>query len=164
MFRKLLLPLLVIPVLFSVLVQAAPAPWGFAINLEKRECGNFWPGDEYVIYKLQDGWEYYTSYDKIQETTTDEGQGISFETVAGTCNLKDEKAYSRNDYTECCRNLGLSVVDVPKDKSDGPATSLQTVAQVSPIIIILIVLVCVVFLGILAGVIFLLIKRSKGNK
>jgi hypothetical protein len=160
MFRKILFTLISFPVFFSVLTQSAPAPWGFAINVEKKECGNFWPGDEFVSYKLPEGWEYYASFDRAQDSTPSGEVGISFITIAGTCKLQDEKAYGKNDYTECCRNLGLSVVEVPKGKSDGPAESLKSVAQIFPIIII-IILVCVLIPCILSLALFIKYKLSK---
>jgi hypothetical protein len=77
-------------------VTAAPAPWGIALNHETKECGGYWPGDEYVDYRLPGGWKEYRpkSY----------GINSSIETESGTCSFKI------GDEEKCCQELGYKYV------------------------------------------------------
>jgi hypothetical protein len=79
--------------------QAAPGPWGIALNHQTRECAGFWPGDEFVAYHLPDGWKpYFPKYDPKTGAT-------SLETEAGSCDYK-----RKGDEGKCCSQLGYVYV------------------------------------------------------
>lgn len=96
--------------LFLLLAQvskAAPAPWGLAINTQTKECAGFWAGDEFVAYKLPEGWKaYFPKYDPETKTTT-------FETEIGSCDFK-----KKGDEEKCCGQLGYKYVsdNIGKDQ------------------------------------------------
>lgn len=78
--------------------KAAPAPWGIALNAETKECAGFWPGDEFVDYKLPEGWKsYFPKYDPETKITT-------LETEIGSCDFKIREE------EKCCQQLGYSYV------------------------------------------------------
>lgn len=99
--KKLIFALVIVSaVIFSnSFTKAAPTPWGIALNLETKECAGFWAGDEFVDYKLPEGWEaYFSKYDPETRTTT-------FETDIGECDFK-----MKGDEEKCCQQLGYVYV------------------------------------------------------
>ncbi|MCX6796365.1 MAG: hypothetical protein NTW06_02600 [Candidatus Falkowbacteria bacterium] len=77
-------------------VFAAPGPRGIAINQQTKECMAFWPGDEFEINELPNGWEdFYPDY-----------YPLNIATPYGECNIKREE-----NYVECCKQLNLLVLD-----------------------------------------------------
>jgi hypothetical protein len=79
--------------LAGVWLLLAPLPPGIALNLETKECAGYWAGDEYVDYKLPEGWVAYEvgSQDRI-------------ETEVGTCTYAPSDGYGAAE--SCCRELG----------------------------------------------------------
>ena len=86
--------------LFSAQVsQAAPAPWGLALNHETKECAGYWAGDEFVDYKLPEGWKaYYPTYDNP------DSRWEKIKTEAGECSFQISKEEA------CCMELGYRFV------------------------------------------------------
>lgn len=81
------------------IAQAAPAPWGIALNHQTKECAGFWPGDEFVAYHLPDGWQaYFPHYDPGTGVTT-------LVTELGSCDFK-----RKGDEAKCCGQLGYNYV------------------------------------------------------
>ncbi len=73
---------------------AGPGPWGIALNLQSLACTSYWPGDEYMYYRLPAGWQAYYPDD----------QGVI--SIGGrSCN------YYQDGAKECCRQLGYAFVD-----------------------------------------------------
>jgi hypothetical protein len=83
-----------IVLLLSGFVVAAPEPWGLALNEDTKECINFWPGDEFIIHDLPEGFVFYAP--------THDGDRVFFETSFGSCDMLYN---SQNDYSECCVQL-----------------------------------------------------------
>jgi hypothetical protein len=80
--------------------QAAPAPWGLALNLETKECAGFWAGDEFTGYHLPDGWKaYYPVYDPSGNS-----HWGKIHTEVGDCSFQIRKEEA------CCMELGLAFV------------------------------------------------------
>ena len=75
----------------------APLPPGIALNLETKECAGYWAGDEYVDYKLPEGWVAYER----------DSQG-RIETEVGTCTYAPSDGYGPAE--SCCRELGYRYV------------------------------------------------------
>ena len=79
--------------------HAAPAPWGLAINTETKECAGYWGGDEFVDYKLPDGWKaYYPTSDPEHNLWS------IIKTDAGDCSFQIQKEEA------CCMELGYTFV------------------------------------------------------
>jgi hypothetical protein len=76
----------------------APAPYMFVLNHEQKQCAQFWPGDEYVYYRLPEPW---------QEAGPDSNGLI--QTPFGSCNLHkvDDGTIS---YETCCQKLGYTYI------------------------------------------------------
>jgi len=82
--------------------QAAPAPWGLALNYETKECAGFWAGDEFTGYGLPEGWKaYYPTHESGAE-----GKNLwrKIQTEAGECSFQ-----MRNEEA-CCMELGYRFV------------------------------------------------------
>jgi hypothetical protein len=106
--KKIIFFLVVISVatIGASFVEAAPAPWGIALNAETKECAGFWPGDEFVDYALPSGWKsYFPKYDPETKITT-------LETEIGSCDFKIREE------EKCCQELGYSFVsdNIGKDQ------------------------------------------------
>ena len=90
---------IVIGLLFSLnllFVNAAPEPWGIALNHKTKECAGFWAGDEFTYYGLQEGWQdYYEDYES--------GYRI-IKTDIGECN------FSLEDEEVCCNELNYTFI------------------------------------------------------
>jgi hypothetical protein len=98
--------LLVASFFFISFAEAAPAPWGIALNLETKECAGFWPGDEFVAYHLPDGWKsYFPKY-------TEESRWGKVETDVGECGFQIRKEEA------CCLELGYKYIsdNIGKDQ------------------------------------------------
>src|SRR3989344_831592 len=83
--------LIVVLLFFGNNTYAAPAPHGIAVNPQTNECASFWPGDEFSGFKLPDGWEFYSYWDK---------------TSYGTCDVNFNRPYEENARL-CCEQLHL---------------------------------------------------------
>lgn len=93
-------------VIFSILL--APAPWGIALNFQTKECAGYWGGDEYLAYRLPEGWQaYYPDGDVIT-------------TEIGTCTWSGVGFESRAE--NCCRELGYSFVSTNIGEKHGGYT------------------------------------------
>lgn len=110
---KIIVTLLIFSFLFFQvnLVQAAPAPWGVALNHGTKECAGFWAGDEFRYYDLPSGWGiFYPDWDSYNETT-----GLmTIETDIGTFNITSishgnwhDKFCNETDYTYVSKNIGI---------------------------------------------------------
>jgi|GEM_PF-1048889 len=86
--------------------QAAPAPWGLAINQDTKECAGYWGGDEFVSYKLPDGWKAY------YPTSNPDSRWGKIQTDAGECSFQIRKEEA------CCMELGYTFVsdNIGKDQ------------------------------------------------
>ncbi|MBM3200102.1 hypothetical protein FJZ53_04125 [Candidatus Woesearchaeota archaeon] len=85
---------------------SAPLPAGIAINLETRECGRFWGGDEYGSYSLPDRWNvYYPSYVETSPGVTQQADVIK--TEFGECTFR---GFGWGEAGPCCNKLGLKYV------------------------------------------------------
>jgi LPXTG-motif cell wall-anchored protein len=83
--------------LICLCLLLAPGPWGIALNHETKECGGYWPGDEYGGYELPVGWEaYYPGDDGI------------IQTEIGNCTYGSPR--SSGDAESCCQELGYAYV------------------------------------------------------
>ncbi len=79
----------------------APAPYYLAINYATRQCGEYWPGDEYVHYVLPAGWTTY-EYDYSLRS-------VSVETPSGTCSVP--KPLTPSSFAEvCCTQFSYTYV------------------------------------------------------
>ncbi len=78
--------------------QAAPAPWGMAINEDTEECAGYWSGDEFSSFSLPEGWTTY--FPKACESSY-----FCIETAYGVC-----KDFFSGKEEECCEQLGLSYI------------------------------------------------------
>jgi len=99
--KKLIFALVIVnAAIFGIsFAKAAPTPWGMALNLETKECAGFWAGDEFVDYKLPEGWKaYFSKYDPETRTT-------AFVTDVGECDFK-----MKGDEEKCCQQLGYTYV------------------------------------------------------
>lgn len=78
-------------------VFAAPAPEYFVINEKSKQCGIYWPGDEFSQYELPFGWKIY-----------EPEKSLVLKTPFGTCNYK----YDNQDQycQQCCSELGFKYV------------------------------------------------------
>jgi hypothetical protein len=88
--------------------KAAPAPWGLAINTETKECAGFWAGDEFVAYKLPEGWKaYYPTYDSSSQS-----RWSNVQTEVGECSFQIRKEEA------CCMELGYKYIsdNIGKDQ------------------------------------------------
>jgi hypothetical protein len=86
--------------LFSAKIsEAAPAPWGIAINTENKECAGYWAGDEFVDYKLPEGWKAYYPTSNPENNLWD-----IIRTDAGECSFQIRKEEA------CCMELGYAFV------------------------------------------------------
>jgi hypothetical protein len=83
--------------LFFISFLLAPAPWGIALNHQTKECAGFWAGDEYVSYKLPEGWQAYYP-----------GNANLISTEIGSCQWSDADWDSRVE--KCCQELGYAYV------------------------------------------------------
>ena len=90
------IPLPLISLVSALLL--APAPWGIALNLQTRECAGYWGGDEYVAYRLPEGWQAYYP---------DGGTG-HIKTKIGTCDWHSFTTDEREE--KCCQQLGYPYV------------------------------------------------------
>lgn len=79
-------------------VLAAPAPEFFVINEQAKQCGIYWPGDEFSQNKLPVGW-------KIYETK----KSLVLKTPYGTCN--GEYINQEQYYQGCAQQIGFKYVD-----------------------------------------------------
>ncbi len=92
--------------LISLSVFAAPALEFFVINEQNRQCGIYWPGDEFKQYELPLGWKIYEPESRV-----------ILETPFGTCDfIFDVYAateYEAQDeyYKQCCNKLGFNYVN-----------------------------------------------------
>lgn len=99
--------LILLFLLSAQISEAAPGPWGLAINTETKECAGFWPGDEFVAYKLPEGWKaYYPKHD------SENNLWDTVETEAGKCSFQIRKEEA------CCMELGYKFVsdNIGKDQ------------------------------------------------
>lgn len=79
----------------------APAPYYLAINYATRQCGEYWPGDEYVNYELPTGW---TSYEYGYSR-----DNWFVETPSGTCSVP--KPLTPLTFAKvCCTQLSYAYV------------------------------------------------------
>jgi len=79
-------------------VNAAPMPWGIAINEGTGECAGYWGGDEFHNNPLPDGWiEYYPGYVEQRDDSI-------IITPIGNCD------FTRDDAKACCKEIGLEYV------------------------------------------------------
>jgi hypothetical protein len=79
----------------------APAPHYLAINYSTKQCGEYWPGDEYVNYDLPPGWTTY-QYGYSRDNWF-------VETPSGTCSVPQPLA--RSSFAEvCCSQFGYTYV------------------------------------------------------
>jgi hypothetical protein len=149
------IPLLALFV-FAGLVAAAPAPWGIALNHETKECGGYWGGDEYVSYRLPDGWrEYRPTYGQ---------NGSKVETEVGTCDFQMRKE------EDCCRQLGYRFVaanvgEGPKKLMDRPQQQGKSSGfgfWVAAALFLAFILVSTVILAVALFVGFRMWRRRKG--
>ncbi len=81
--------------------STAPLPHYLAINSSTKQCGDYWPGDEYVNYDLPTGWTTY-AYGYSQDNWV-------VETPSGTCSVPQTVA-SSNFAEVCCSQLGYTYV------------------------------------------------------
>jgi hypothetical protein len=85
----------------ALTAEAAPAPWGLALNHETKECAGYWAGDEFVAYGLPEGWKaYYPAYDSSSSAE----QWGKIKTEVGECNFQIQKEEA------CCAELGYKYV------------------------------------------------------
>ena len=96
--------------LFSVarISQAAPGPWGLAINTQTKECAGYWPGDEFIGYSLPAGWK---AYYPIHDPSSSWGK---IQTEIGECSFQMQKEEA------CCMELGYAFVsrNIGKDQAE----------------------------------------------
>jgi len=93
---------------------SAPMPDCLVINQSKKQCGYFWPGDEFSYYTPSAGWKIYESYG-----VTDEVGNATWQvsTPYGICSVN---AFTDATIQECCRQLKLTYVgEVTGDYSKG---------------------------------------------
>ena len=88
--------------------HAAPAPEQVALNHETKQCARFWAGDEFVGYKLPEGWvSFLIDYDYEEKRTF-------VKTDIGECEGREIE--------KCCNKLGYTYVNVrnigDKDKNE----------------------------------------------
>jgi hypothetical protein len=76
----------------------APAPWGIALNHERKECAGFWGGDEYGSFDLPEGWVAYYP----------DSEGVIV-TEIGSCRFTTSRTYQAAE--PCCEELGYAFVD-----------------------------------------------------
>jgi hypothetical protein len=140
------IPLLALFV-FAGLVAAAPAPWGMALNHETKECGGYWPGDEFSSYSLPGGWTQYRP-DYSQD-------GAKVKTEAGTCDFKigeEEKCCKELGYRFIAENVGVGpkkLMDRParQEKSSGLGFWVAAALFIAFILVLTILLAVAVFVG-----------------
>ena len=140
---KNIITILLAIVLFSVIVSAAPALWGIAINSETRECGGYWAGDEYVSARLPDGWKAYYS----------EGNDI-IKTEFGECEFRKDVGDSSGEEEKCCNGLGLNFVS-----ADIGEVGLFSYPMINFLIIGILFILFVV--GLITLIVWIIIKRLK---
>jgi hypothetical protein len=98
--RKNIFIISMLLILSAQIAQAAPAPRGLALNLEKKECAGYWAGDEFVAYRLPEGWKaYLPAYDQSGGKMWGK-----IKTEAGECGFQAQKEEA------CCMELGLAYV------------------------------------------------------
>jgi len=121
-----------------------------ALNHESKECGGFWPGDEFVAYDLPPGWKEYWPKDR--------GGKSVVETEAGNCVFR----YGQEE--DCCRQIGYEYV--AKNVGAGDRTVLRERPGSVPgymwwvgLLIILAIIVAAAIL--IAALAFFLWRRSK---
>jgi len=85
-------------VVSTSVVFAAPAPEFFVINEENKQCGIYWPGDEFSQNGLPSGWEIY-----------EPEKNLVLKTPFGTCNYKYDN--QEQYYQQCCSTLGFKYVN-----------------------------------------------------
>lgn len=89
-------------VLLIASTPAAPAPHYLAINYSTKQCGEYWPGDEFINYELPTGW-----------TTYEYGYSVDnwyVETPSGTCSVPQPLA--RSSFAKvCCSQFGYTYVE-----------------------------------------------------
>ncbi len=79
----------------------APAPYYLAINYATKQCGEYWPGDEYVNYVLPAGWTTYEYGYSLRS--------VSVETPSGTCSVP--KPLTPLSFAEvCCTQFSYTYV------------------------------------------------------
>ncbi len=81
-------------------ISPAPQPYYLAINYATKQCGEYWPGDEYVYHPLPPGWTTY------EYQYADDYWYV--ETPAGACQVS--KPAVRNFAQLCCSQLGYKYV------------------------------------------------------
>jgi hypothetical protein len=140
MLESDLMKRILVLVLFSFLL--APAPWGIALNHQTKECAGYWAGDEYVSYKLPEGWQAYYP-----------GDGAQITTEVGACKWSDVDWDRRAE--DCCRELGYTFVSANIGERQG-------FTLFSWMIVGATIAACLLALLILAGVILVFVRlRAK---
>ncbi|KKT77449.1 MAG: hypothetical protein UW73_C0020G0021 [Microgenomates group bacterium GW2011_GWB1_44_8] len=79
-------------------VLAAPAREFFVINEQAKQCGIYWPGDEFSQNKLPVGWKTY-----------EPKKSLVLKTPYGTCN--GEYINQEQYYQGCAQQIGYKYVD-----------------------------------------------------
>ncbi|MFC2154177.1 LPXTG cell wall anchor domain-containing protein [Candidatus Altiarchaeota archaeon] len=120
--RKTIVVLFVFGFLSSLISMAcaAPAPRGIAVNNEAGECTGFWPGDEFTVYELPEGWDaHYPDYEKHKSI---KGECIpgredcegKFQCFIGEVNLEIPRCY---DYQgQCQSGCEVGIIEVGTDR------------------------------------------------
>jgi len=136
-------------VLFVInFVNAAPAPWGFALNHKTKQCINFWPGDEFSQNKLPEGFEFYWDKSYNKETGS-----LTYITSVGNCTIK-EGVQTSNNFSECCKQLNYQFIS---DNEDISKKSINRKDYITIIISLIVVLL-------LVGLAVRLFKNRKSKK
>lgn len=91
--------LAIISLLLIASTSFAPLPEYLAINYETKQCGRYWPGDEFVNYDLPSGWNSYAYQ-------SSDGY-VSVETAIGTCKVPTMQTSLAQ---ACCTQLGYTYV------------------------------------------------------
>lgn len=80
----------------------APLPHYLAINYATKQCGEYWPGDEYVNYDLPTGWTAYQYGYSLDDNWF-------VETPSRTCSVPQSVA--RSSFAKvCCSQFGYTYV------------------------------------------------------
>jgi hypothetical protein len=105
MKQKSTIGLFIAILLFSVffisttkIAFTAPGQESFVINATSKQCGTYWPGDEFSQNKLPSGWKIY-----------EPEMGVVLDTPFGTC--KGEYTNPEQYYKDCAKKLGFKYVD-----------------------------------------------------
>lgn len=157
MENKTIYVLLVVSLLFlsANLVQAAPLPWGIALDHETRECAGFWAGDEFTHYELPYGWKaYYPDYKSYNETT----DLIAIETDIGTFNIISSEFPYGDWYFKFCNETGYTYVS----QNIGIRPNLTGFRTKKPLVDNILFIVCIMVS--LLVIIFMLYKIKKKKR